>query len=187
MTKTQTIHKEYLDDQYRDYDGEVMIQKHDNYSYWIGRLLLSFSELESGIDYLLLELISDRAHEVGYQTIKYFKYKQKILFLRDNYNSLLRICLKKPKLEKFLKLVEKQHKVLSDIGEFRNSVCHAEWNTLDKNGMVKTKVRQDTGGVFFFKKRITCKGLYNMSRKSDSVYNSLESFHEKILDVTLRK
>tara|TARA_B100000745_G_scaffold296224_1_gene241319 strand:+ start:4332 stop:4892 length:561 start_codon:yes stop_codon:yes gene_type:complete len=178
--------KLYLDEEYSESEDNIYDQYHE-YSYRIGSFLMDFSSLEDTIDSLLIERINDRSHEFGFQTIKLFKFKQKIILLRDNYKSLIRYLSSDSKKLRLLSIVDSSYADLVKLSEFRNKVAHANWETLDKNFFVTTDVKEDTQGVYFVRTKISCRLLYNASRKCGSLSKRIFNDHEKILDNTLRR
>ena len=155
-------------------EDEFIFLHKEEYSGSIGEFLISFSNLESALNLMVVNLINGRGHELGYKVIKSLSYSNKIHLAKDLY--LLNIELisnqktKEKKREEFKLILEK----LNDLGESRNRIAHANWVTLDKYGYVRTKISSDESGlVHFIKIKITPKLMQKWARVSDRLASQL--------------
>jgi hypothetical protein len=63
---------------------------------------------------------------------------------------------------------------------FRNAVVHANWNTLEKTGYVRTKIDESDGEVIFKKVRVTPKVINAQTRRVVTLERRLDDFAESI-------
>ncbi len=161
-------------EQYDYSGGEYLEHVVKKYSPLIGEFLVNFSILEQELNVAIADFISDRAHEPGYVIIEKLTTNNKIdLF----YKLYVRLELFKDKKHKTL--LDKVRKQLELLNLFRNSIVHANWQSLTKNGFVRTKIVVDNqdGNVRFKKVEITPKII---RRKIEEIDNLIEQIGEYV-------
>ncbi len=133
------------------------------YSESIGEFLMNFSELEHELNIAIAEIISDRAHEMGYSIMERMAMRQKIGLFYRMYARLESAAQKGQKRQ--LNSIKKN---LISLSEFRNTLAHANWGTVQKNGNVRTKILSDKeSGLVRFKNIVIKPG--DIRRKTKEV------------------
>jgi len=160
---------------------ETIFKDKSKYPKAIGDFLVCFSNLESALNLLIVDIINDRAHDLGYQVIKTLTYKAKADLANSLYLSKIS-CIPNSKLKNKtigeLKLI--MGKVIK-LNSIRNNIVHANWMTLEKNSRVRVKVTQnDSGRVEFIKTKITPSMILKFANQCNVFANRLYSFPDKV-------
>lgn len=125
-------------EQYDYPDGEYLEKVVDKYSPLIGSFLVNFSILEQELNLAIAESISDRCHETGFVIIEKLTTSNKIELFYKMYVRLESLLDKKNK-----KMLDKIREQLEALNLFRNNIVHANWQSLTKDGFVRTKIVVD--------------------------------------------
>lgn len=155
---------------YSDYIDKVKLK----YAPKIGKFLIQFNSLEYKLDLSIVENISDRSHELGYLVVEGNNLNNKIELFRKLYH--VRIKYIHPKKLKNLTLIVKR---LNEARIFRNYISHANWETLERSGYVRTRVVEKNGDIIFKKVRITPKVIDAWIRRVDRLTEQLYNFAEE--------
>lgn len=160
---------DYVDDSY-------VVKVEDKYAPYIGIFLMRFSALEHSLNICIVEYLHDDMHSTGYMIIERLTTSNKIDLYKKLFSEILSFQGKKGK-EK-LKTVANS---LDDLNRFRNSLVHANWSTLDKQGYVRTKIEidNDAGQVNFKKVKITTSIINKKIGDLIRATELLENFSEK--------
>lgn len=166
---------DYLE-QYDDVDSEVFDDEQEKYFAPIGEFITCFSNFEHTLNYALAEFIQNRSHDTGYVVIQNVSMRNKIdLFFKLHLR--LESYKGKVKTDNLKALyTEMQH-----ANTFRNYVAHANWQTLDEDSYVRTRITTDSdeGLVKFIKAKITPvilrKNIRALENLTDDIYNYTES------------
>lgn len=163
-------------EQYDLSTDEYLYKVEDKYAPLVGVFLFRFSELEHTLNLEIAELISDRTHEPGYVVIENLTMTNKIQLF---YKFVLRYVSEVGK-DKDVDKLKKLKDQLIEINSFRNKVVHANWHTINKLGMVRTKISVDgQGGYVLFKKvQILPKTISHQIKEIEKLTLELESFAE---------
>lgn len=163
-------------------DTTPIEEKIDSYSKAIGGFLLSFSDLEASVDNDLATAINERSHEPGYRIIKYLKFKSKIDLLKDEYTNFISYLIAGVQKNKLIEEINYIHKKLVELNSFRNKVAHADWNSLDDDGFVRTKIEQSKtkGGINLKKIKMTPSVLLKFRRQNIAIGNKIYEFRDKV-------
>jgi hypothetical protein len=147
--------------------------------------IFSFSNLENSVDNDLARSINERGYEPGYRIIKYLNFRTKINLWKDDYYNFIKLSCPKNKQDALIKKVDAVHSKLAELSEFRNKVAHANWQSLDAKGFVRTKIIEDRelGGISFEKVKMTPGILIKFIRQNNSLANKLEPIRENIWEV----
>lgn len=145
------------------------------YAQKIGQYLIQFSSLEYTLDLSIVEYVSDRAHELGYMILVGNNLNNKIELFRRLY--LVRIKYLQPKRFKKLDAIIKQ---LNYVRIFRNYISHANWETLERTGYVRTRVTENNGDVIFKKVRITPKVINAWIRRVNRLKKHIIDFADEV-------
>lgn len=168
---------------------ETMWIKHSKYANAIGSFIISFSELENLVNNDLATAINERSQEPGYRIIKYLGFRDKINLLKDDYSTFIKHL--KSKQDKIRLLSESKiiYDKLCELSEFRNKVAHANWESLDLSGFVRTKIieNKDDVGIQFEKIKMTPGVLIKFRKQNDAVANKLAQFRDKVLSAYNRE
>jgi hypothetical protein len=173
MTQTHTF--ENLE-QYDDYhDGEYLDKVVDKYSPLLGSFLLNFSILEQELNLAVIKFINNRSDEMGFMIIEKLTVSNKIdLF----YKMYLRLeSFKTKNAKKSLNKIKQQ---LEELNSFRNSIVHANWQSLTKNGFVRTKIIVDNqeGYVKFKKVETTPKIIKLKIKEIKKLIDQIDEYRE---------
>ena len=155
------------------------------YANAIGNFIISFSEIEEGVNNVLSSLINERSHYPGYRIIKYLNFRTKINLLKDEWVSYVKIASKEEKKKELLEEIEIIYNKLREISEFRNKVAHANWVTLDKGGFVTCKIKEDKnefGMLQFEKIKITPGIILKFLRQMSAISSKLGEYPERLWD-----
>ena len=157
-------------------------EKFDSYSNAIGSFMLTFSDLEASVDNDLATAINERTHEPGYRIIKYLKFMNKINLLKDEYTNFICYFVSGSKKDKLIKEINTIHNKLVELNAFRNKVAHADWNSLDDDGFVRTKIEQSKtkGGIDLKKIKMTPNVILKFKRQNIATGNKIAEFRDKI-------
>ncbi len=184
LTKKYSPMGQYAESEDEDSIGEfeTLEENESKFAGSIGMLILSFSNLENSVDNDLATSINERGHEPGYRIIKYLNFRTKINLLRDDYYSLIRLSCSEDRQEALIKKVDATYSKLIELSEFRNKVAHANWQSLDAKGFVRTKIIEDRelGGISFEKVKMTPGILIKFIRQNNSLANKLESLRDAV-------
>lgn len=143
------------------------------YSEEIGHFIIVFSALEHSINLVIADMASDRAHDLGYRIVSGLRMRNKIEFL---YKILLSFISSTNQLRRKKKLSKLKDELL-DVNEFRNYLAHANWCTLKKNGLVRTKIATDNDGYVAFKNiKLTPIKIGKMTSKVDRLIVEVDVF-----------
>ena len=137
--------------------------------------MIYFSYLEHDLNCAIADL-DDDCHENGYVIIEKLTIYNKIDLFYKFYVRLESFNDKKTKI----KLDEIKSELLR-INTFRNDIAHANWQTLNKKGFVRTKIVVDAeeGFVKFQKIQITPKIIRNNIKAIHKLMNKIERYTEK--------
>ena len=173
MTKQQNNYDEL--DQFDFSDGEHLEKVVDKYSPLIGLFLVNFSILEHELNLAIADFISDRAHEMGFVVIEKLTTSNKIELFYKMYVRLESFNDKKNK-----EILDKIRKQLELLNLFRNSIVHANWQSLTKDGFVRTKIVVDSqeGYVKFKKVEITLKIIRQKIKETEKLTDQVYEYKE---------
>jgi len=165
-------------EQYDYTDGEYLEKVVDKYVPQIGLFLVNFSILEQELNLAVADFISDRAHELGFVVIERLTTSNKIGLFYKMYVRLESFKDKKNKV--VLNQISKQ---LEALNIFRNNIVHANWQSLTKNGFVRTKIMVDNqeGFVRFKKVQITPKIMRQKIKEIEKLIEQIDEYKETAL------
>lgn len=164
---------------------ETIENQHSKYANSIGSFIISFSELEDTVNNDLATAINEGAHDPGYRIIKYLNFRNKINLLNDDYSMSIKFLESKSTKKRLLFELKTIYNKLSELNEFRNKVAHANWQSLDLSGFVRTKIveskdENDNAGIQFEKVKMTPGVLIKFRKQNESMSNKLGLFREKV-------
>ena len=161
---------DYLDN---DYLEKVM----GTYSRLIGLFLIKFSCLEHAVNVAIADIIHDDAHDTGYIIIERLTVGNKIDLFYRLYLQLA--ALTKGPWKERLSMIKKQ---LEEMNSFRNNIVHANWQSLDRDRFVRTKITTDPdeGRVKFRKIKMDTELIKSKIRKMDTLINRIENYTDSI-------
>lgn len=146
----------------------------------IGNYLISFSALEDTVDTELATVINERGYEPGYRIIKYLSFRDKINLLRDDHASFVKHLTSGNDTKRLLAKLDVIYKKLCELSELRNKVAHANWQSLDVSGFVRTKIitNSDDASLKFLKVKLTPGVLVKFRKQNLSLMSMLVNFRE---------
>ncbi len=163
-------------DEYDYVDGEYLYKVFDKYSKLLGSFLISFSILEQELNLAIAEYIHDDWNELGFVIIEKLTIGNKIELFYKMY-VLLESMLSKKSKEKLIKI----RKQLVVLNLFRNNIVHANWQSLAKDGFVRTKIVVDNqeGYVKFKKIEITPKIIRQKVKEVDDLVDKIGEYTDE--------
>lgn len=167
-------------EQYDYTDGEYLEKAVDKYSPLIGLFLINFSILEHELNLAIADFMFDDCHEIGFVIIEKLTTSNKIELF---YKMHIRLeSLKDKKNKGVLNQIKKQ---LESINTFRNNIVHANWESLTKDGFVRTKIIFDNeeGYVKFKKIQITPKIIRQKIKAIKKLINQIDEYKETSFQV----
>lgn len=169
------VRSERFSEQFDYVFGDYIEKVKGKYAPRIGLFLIRFSSLEHALDIYLAEQLSDRSHEFGYIVIEGMRLNGKIELFRKLVRGFVKHTRPK-QASKLQTIVNRLH----DARIFRNYVAHANWNTLDNTGYVRTRIDESDGEVIFKRVRITPKVINAWIRRVVALERKLDEFIENI-------
>ena len=168
---------------------ETIENQHKKYSSAVGSFIISFAQLEDSVDNDLATAINERMHEPGYRIIKYLSFRDKINLLNDDYVAFIKYCISGSNKIRLLAENKVIHDKLCELSEFRNKVVHANWQSLDSSGYVRTKIveNKDDIGMEFEKVKMTPGVLIKFRKQNEALANRLGLFRERVWDTNNRE
>lgn len=167
---TELDQYDYIDDGY----FEVAVGK---YSSLIGEFFMNFSYLEHELEIAIAEFVSDRSHDVGYLFItKIDRMSDKIDLFCKSYKFFEHFT------DKESTPLKEITKALISMSEFRNKLAHAKWQSIQKDGVVRVKVKNDksTGVIQFKNVVIKPKDIRSRIKEIDRLVDKINSYREEV-------
>lgn len=165
-------------EQYDYSTNDYLYQVEEEYAHLIGLFLIRFSELEHELNISIAEVLNDRSHEAGFVVIENLNISNKIQLFYKFYLRHVSILGKEKHIEK----LDGIRKTFEEINTFRNKIVHANWQSLNKEGMVRTKITVDKqeGYVLFKKIQIFPKTIKYKIKAVEKLTLNLNSFVELV-------
>lgn len=165
-------------EQYDYTDGEYLEKVIDKYTVLIGLFLVNFSILEQELNLALVDFISDSAHEKGFIVIEKLTTRNKIELFYKMY-----VRLESFKDKKSKEILDRIRKQFEALNSFRNNIVHANWQSLTKDGFVRTKIVVDNqeGYVKFKKVEITPKIIRQKIKEIEKLIDQIDEYKETAL------
>lgn len=159
---------DYIEDDY----FEIALGK---YSSLIGEFFMHFSYLEHELEIAIVEFVSSRSHDVGYLFISKIERMSDKIDLFYKYYKMFEHFTEK----KISRLDEIDH-ALKSISSFRNNLAHAKWQSIQKSGLVRVKVKSDkaTGVIQFKNLVIKPKDIRDKIKEINRLVIKIEKFRE---------
>jgi len=171
------VRSERFSEQFDYVFGDYIEKVKAKYAPRIGLFLIRFSSLEHALDIYLADQLSDRSHQFGYIVIEGMPLNGKIELFRKLVRGFVRHT--RPTHVARLQILVKR---LHDARVFRNYVAHANWNTLENNGYVRTRIDESNGEIIFKRVRITPKVINAWIRRVVALEGKLDEFIENVQD-----
>lgn len=164
-------------DQYDFIDDEYFFKAMLKYSWDIGEFLMNFSYLEHELEVAIAEFISDRGHDVGYLFITKIDELSEKIDLFYKYYKMFEYDTNKEKTE-----LKEIFKALISISQFRNQLAHAKWQTMQKDGKVRTKIKINTttGRIEFKNVIIKPKDIRAKIKEIHRIIKKIDKYKEKV-------
>lgn len=165
-------------EQYDYSTNDYLYKVEDKYAPLIGLFLIRFSELEHTLNIAIAEIINDRTHEPGFVVIENLTTNNKIQLFYKFYLQLVSALGKKKHVDRLRQLRSQ----LEEINTFRNKIAHANWQTLNKQGMVRTKIVVDNqqGYVLFRRVEILPKAIRRQIKTIEKLILAFDDFIEVV-------
>ena len=162
-------------EQYDYSDGEYVEKVLSKYSPLIGLFLINFSALEQDLNLAIADFIHDDSNELGFVIIEKLSMSNKIELFYKMY-----IRLESFKEKKNKKTLENIRLQFENLNLFRNNLVHANWQSLTKDGFVRTKIVVDNqeGYVKFKKVSITTDIIRQKLKGIDKLIEQLDEYTE---------
>ncbi len=162
-------------EQYDFLDEKYLEKVVDKYSPLVGLFLINFSCLEHELNLAIVDIFADDHHEPGYVIIEKLTTRNKIELFHKMY-----VRLESFKDEKSKDVLNEIRLRLESINTFRNSIVHANWQSLSKDGFVRTKIIVDNqeGYVKFKKIQIIPKIIREKTKEIDKLIKKIDGYKE---------
>ena len=157
--------------------GEYIEKVKSKYAPRIGLFFIRFSALEHTLNICIADRLLDRTHQFGYIVIEGMTLNGKIELFRKLFQGFLKGAHRKHTV-RLRVLVKKLHAARV----FRNYVSHANWNTLEHTGYVRTRIDEADGDLVFKQVRVTPKVINAWIRRVVELERRLEDFAESVQD-----
>lgn len=170
MEEIETLEQyDYVEDDYFDHAMQT-------YGEALGKFLMKFSTLEHELNIAISDILSQRAHDIGYMIMERMRMIDKIELFYRLYNSLE--CFNEKKGKQGLSEIKK---AFISMSEFRNYLAHANWQTIKKNGAVRIKFMtdKDSGYIKFRNIIIKPKEIRAKTKEIDKIINKLLNYTER--------
>ena len=177
---------EYIEEYINDYDlfydkelsGEKFEQYINNISPLIGKIIISFNNLDDTVNYVIKEIVSDPNYkdEIPWIFISEMSYNNKINVLKKLINFFLRFSEKDYEND-FNNLINR----LSECGRKRNYIVHANWMEINSDLLVKIKTKIKKDGAKNLYKVIKKENLIEIENYIDETNDILDNFFEDYL------
>jgi len=162
-------------EQYDYSDGEYIEKVLSKYSPLIGLFLINFSALEQDLNLAIADFVHDDSNELGFVIIEKLSMSNKIELFYKMY-----IRLESFKKKGNIKILANIRLQFENLNLFRNSLVHANWQSLTKDGSVRTKIVVDNqeGYVKFRKVSITTRVIRQKLKEIDKLIEQLDKYTE---------
>ena len=137
--------------------------------------MIRFSSLEHTLDLCIADGFNRGTHQLGYLIIEGMSLNSKIELFRKIFPGnrfVVRLRFTPETLVKRLHAVR----------VFRNYLAHANWNTLQNTGYVRTKVGEKDSEIIFRKVRITPKVIKAWIQRVNELEERLSDFEMSMQD-----
>lgn len=167
-------------EQYDFSDMEYLDKVSDKYSPLIGEFLISFSILEQELNIAIADILGDDYHETGFVIIEKLSMSNKIDLFYKMY-----VRLESFNNKKYKAILDDLRNHLNELNTFRNYVVHANWQSLTKDGYVRTKIIVDTddGFVKFKKILMTSKIIKQKIKEIYLLPEKIDEYKDKIFQL----
>lgn len=158
-------------------DNEYFEEALSKYSELIGIFIMRFSVLEHELNIAIAEIISG-SHEIGYAIMERMSMRNKIDLFYNLYN--LEVNATGWANDELPKIKT----ALVKINDFRNYIAHANWQTIKKNGTVRTKFTSDTstGWIKFKNLVIRPEDIRVRVKETKELTEKIYDYQEKFFD-----
>lgn len=111
----------------------------------IGEFLIYFSELEHDLNIAIADIVSLHSHETGYLIVERMNFSSKIdLYYRLHLAYLAKVSYKRSASKKvYVENLGRMRKQIEQINSLRNSIVHADWVSIKRDGNVRVKILTD--------------------------------------------
>jgi hypothetical protein len=140
----------------------------------IGEVVLFFNSLESDIDHLICEDISDRTDHKGLLVLHNMMYGTKVDLYERFKSEELRIC--GWELPSFKGMISS----LRECGTLRNRVVHANWQYTNDEGYTHVRFKMGKEGLQHELVQFSVESLEQIIQKIIDARESIESFEEQL-------
>jgi len=138
----------------------------------IGLVVMYFNSLEKSLDSLICETISDRTDAPGLIVIQKLMYAAKLdLFIRfaEDFHS----CFDSTPAD-FSELIAE----LRALGNLRNLVVHADWNSTDDDGYTFVRIKTSSNGMLQEYVQFSIESLEKLIERLGSANHRLSDYWE---------
>ena len=175
--------KTKLESKYSIVDEKTQNKYLRQIAYWVGYFIFAFNDLENTVTKIIAGHIDGRLdeNEYAYIFLTGMQFGQKIELLERYYQFMLpyTTSILKTNTEDALK---KSKNILTEIKELantRNTIVHANYYSLDKNGNITSKIKFSNGGVEEHLVSITRDFLVESHNKVLELMEALEELNKE--------
>lgn len=169
------VKKSDILEQYDFTDTDYMYEHLNEYEVFVGRYIILFSYLEHDINQLIAKLLNERTDELGYLVTTKMTMANKIDML-DRFTKFGSAS----DIKEYV-LLGKLISQIKDLNEFRNTLVHANWSSMQADGMVRVKTKVDeVNGVWFENRKLSTKDICQKCHKLEDLINDIENNYEEL-------
>jgi septin family protein len=140
----------------------------------IGEVILFFNSLESDLDHIICENISDRTDHKGLLVLHTMMYATKVELYERFRSEELRLCsLDIPSFKALMSC-------LKECGTLRNRVVHANWQYTDNEGYTHVRFKMGKQGLEHELIQFSVESLEQIIEKIIEARNSIEAFEDEL-------
>ncbi len=142
----------------------------------IGEVVLFFNSLESDLDHIICEDISDRTDHKGLLVLHTMMYATKVELYERFKSEELRLC--NFDIPSFQTLVSN----LKECGTLRNRVVHANWQYTDGEGYTHVRFKMGKQGLEHELIQFSVESLEQIIEKIIGARSALETFEDELIE-----
>ena len=167
----------------RSYDTKFIDDKEQNkylrqIAYWVGYFIFAFNDLENTITETIAGYIDGRLdeNEYAYIFLTGMQFNQKVELLERYYQFMIPLLAPDEALKKSKDLLVE----IKELANTRNTIVHANYYSLDKNGNIVGKVKFTNSGVEEHLVSITRDFLVESHNKAVELMEAMEELSEEL-------
>jgi len=170
--------KEFLQHLYHDIEDDAKAEEYLEESLpLVGSVVMYFNALEKSLDSTLCEIFSDRTDAVGLIVLNKLNYSAKVDLFKRFADDFHRCIGKEP--DRYKSLIAS----LTEVGQLRNLVVHADWENTDPDGYTYVRLKISAQGMNQEYVQFSSESLIKLIDKIAAVRGELDSYWEERCEI----